>query len=260
MTDPIPTLHQSSEVRPGRTWRVGTQIPDVELVELLDAKVVRIRSVDLFRGRRVALFALPGAFTPTCSSEHVPGYVRMLDQLQDAGVTEVICLSVNDPYVMEAWQRAEKAQSLRFISDPYGDFTAGMGMLVDNRDAALGKRSWRYSVLVDNGLIEAMFVERDVPGDPFEVSGAETMMKHLKPDYVTPRPAFMLARHGCPHCARAKQLLKERGIPFEAVHLSDEFTMQGVKAASGATTVPQVFIDGRLIGGADQLQQHFSSH
>jgi glutaredoxin-like protein len=258
MKDGIPTLHPSPDAGPARTARVGTPIPDVELVELVDSKVVRHRSVDLFRGRRVALFALPGAFTPTCSSEHVPGYVRRLSELQGAGIAEVICLSVNDPYVMEAWQRAEKAQSLRFISDPYGEFSAAMGMLVDNREGALGKRSRRYSLLADNGLIEAMFIERDVPGDPFEVSGAETMMKHLKPDYEPPRPAFVLARHGCPHCARAKQLLKERGIPFEVVHLSDEFTMQGVKAASGAATVPQVFIDGKLIGGADQLEQHFS--
>jgi glutathione-dependent peroxiredoxin len=261
MTDSTPALHpQPFEVRAPRTSRVGMQIPDVELVELIDAKVVRLRSVDLFRNRRTALFALPGAFTPTCSSEHVPGYVRGLSQLQDAGIAEVICLSVNDPYVMEAWQRAEKAQSLRFISDPYGEFTAAMGMLVDNRDASLGKRSWRYSMLVDNGVVEAMFVEREVPGDPFEVSGAETMMKYLRPGYETPRPAFMLARHGCPHCARAKQLLKDRGIPFEAVHLGEEFTMQGVKAASGSATVPQVFIDGVLIGGADQLTQYFSSH
>src|ERR1700728_1008426 len=120
MTDGTPALHQQPFVRPARTSRVGMQIPDVELVELIDAKVVRLRSVDLFRNRRTALFALPGAFTPTCSSEHVPGYVRGLSQLQDAGIAEVICLSVNDPYVMEAWQRAEKAQSLRFISDPYG--------------------------------------------------------------------------------------------------------------------------------------------
>jgi glutaredoxin-like protein len=86
------------------------------------------------------------------------------------------------------------------------------------------------------------------------------MLKHLRPDFQAPRPAFMLARHGCPHCARAKQLLEENGLPFEAIYLGEEFTMQGVKAASGAKTVPQVFIDGALIGGADQLEKYFSSH
>jgi glutaredoxin-like protein len=230
----------------------------VELVELVDAKLKRLRSAELFRGRKVVLFALPGAFTPTCSSEHVPGYVRMLAQLQQAGIAEVICLAVNDPYVMEAWQRAEHAQSLRFISDPYGEFTAAMGMLVENRDASLGKRSWRYSMLVDNGVVRAMFIEREVPGDPFEVSDAQTMMRHLRPGYETPRPAFVLARHGCPHCARAIKLLQERGIPYEAVYLGEQLSMQGVKAASGAATVPQVFIDGQLIGGADQLERHFA--
>lgn len=241
-----------------RTSRVGSQIPDTELVELRDGKLLRTRASDLFRGRRIVLFALPGAFTPTCSTTHVPGYVTLLKELRQAGIDDVICLSVNDPYVMEAWQREEKAQELHFMSDPFGEFTQAMGMSVDNRDTALGARSWRYSMLVENGVIKTMFIERDVPGDPFEVSGAETMLKYLRPEYKVRNPALMLARHGCPHCARAKELLKNRGIAFEAVHLGDELTMRGVKAASGVATVPQIFIDGRLIGGAEQLAEYLA--
>ena len=243
-----------------RTSREGARVPDVELAELRDGNVKRMSSAELFRGRRVILFALPGAFTPTCSTAHVPGYVARLKDFHAAGIDDVVCLSVNDPFVMEAWQRSEKAQGVRFVADPYGEFTQAMGMSVDHRDASLGTRSWRYSMLVDDGKIEKMFIEPDVPGDPFDVSDAETMFKYLRPNQKTLGPAFMLARHGCPHCARAQELLKGRGIDFEAIYLGDELTMQGVKAASGAATVPQVFFDGKLVGGADQLSEDLAQH
>ncbi|MBC7983540.1 MAG: redoxin family protein, partial [Candidatus Obscuribacterales bacterium] len=207
------------------------------------------------RGRRVVVFALPGAFTPTCSTAHVPGYVARLKDLHEAGIDDIVCLSVNDAFVMEAWQRSEKAEGVHFVADAFGEFTQAMGMSVDHRDASLGMRSWRYSMLVDNGKIEKMFIEPDVPGDPFQVSDADTMLKYLRPDQKSLGPVMMLARHGCPHCGRAKALLKERGIPFEAIHLGDELTMQGVKAASGTATVPQIFIDGKLIGGGDKLAE-----
>jgi glutaredoxin-like protein len=241
-----------------RVTRVGSQVPGVELAELRDGNVKRVSSAELFGGRRVVLFALPGAFTPTCSTAHVPGYVARLKDFRQAGIDDVVCLSVNDPYVMDAWQRSEKAEGLHFVADPHGEFTEAMGMSVDHRDASLGTRSWRYSMLVDNGKIEAMFIEPDVPGDPFEVSDADTMFNYLRPDQKSTGIAFMLARQGCPHCARAKDLLTRRGIPFEAIYLGDELTMQGVKAASGAATVPQVFIEGRHIGGADQLADYLT--
>jgi glutaredoxin len=110
-------------------------------------------------------------------------------------------------------------------------------------------------MLVDDGTIEKMFIEPDVPGDPFEVSDADTMWKHLRPNSKGAGSAFVLARHGCAHCARAKELLERHGIVYDAVYLGEELTMQGVKAASGAATVPQVFIEGRLVGGADELTE-----
>ena len=243
-----------------RPSRAGTKVPDAELAELRDGGVKKLRSAELFRGRRVILFALPGAFTPTCSTAHVPGYVSRLKDFRAAGIDDVVCLSVNDPFVMEAWQRSEKAEGIRFVADPYGEFTQAMGMAIDHRDASLGIRSWRYSMLVDDGRIETMFIEPDVPGDPFEVSDADTMWNYLRPNQPGMGTAFMLARHGCPHCARAKEALTRRGIAFEAVHLGDELTMQGVKAAAGAATVPQVFMQGKLVGGADQLIEYLSSH
>ena len=242
-----------------RETRAGSKIPAVELSEFRDGTMRKLSSTELFKGRKVVLFALPGAFTPTCSTAHVPGFVAKLKDFKNAGIDDVVCLSVNDPFVMDAWQQAEKAEGLRFVADPYGAFTEAMGMSIDHRDAGLGVRSWRYSMLVNDGTIDSMFIEPDVPGDPFEVSDADTMWKHLRPNEKSQGSAFMLARHGCPHCARAKALLEKSGITFEAIYLGDELTMQGVKAASGAATVPQIFIQGKLIGGADQLTDYLST-
>jgi glutaredoxin-like protein len=134
-----------------------------------------------------------------------------------------------------------------------------MGMSIDHRDAGLGVRSWRYSMFVNDGVVEKMFIEPDVPGDPFEVSDADTMMKYLRPNQKSMGPVLMLARHGCPFCARAKEMLSARGVSYDAVYLGDELTMQGVRAASGAAKVPQVFVDGKLIGGSDQLEKYLGS-
>jgi peroxiredoxin/glutaredoxin len=232
----------------------------VELAELADGQVKKYGSRELFNGRKVILFALPGAFTPTCSTAHVPGYVAHLKDFRDAGVDDIVCLSVNDPYVMEAWQKSEKAQGIHFVADPFADFTLAMGMAIDHRDNLLGTRSWRYSMLVNDGKIEKMFIEPDVPGDPFEVSDADTMLKYLAPGRKEIGPVLMLARHGCQYCAKAKQMLSDRSIAFDAIYLGDELTMQGVKAASGAAKVPQVFVDGKLVGGSDQLEKFLSAN
>jgi glutathione-dependent peroxiredoxin len=236
--------------------REGSRIPDVDLYLFRDGAAKRVTAAELFGGRRVLVFALPGAFTPTCSTAHVPGYVARANDFRKADIDDIICLSVNDPYVMNAWQDAEKARGITFAADPEGEFTREMGMLVDKREAGLGMRSWRYSMLVNDGKIEKMFVEPQVSGDPFEVSDAETMLKYLRPKQTGPGAILMLARHGCPHCRRAKELLNDRGLAFEAVHVGDELTMRGVAAAAGKALVPQIFVDGKLIGGADQLAQH----
>jgi peroxiredoxin/glutaredoxin len=238
-----------------RNSREGAKVPEAKLAELQEGKVRHLSGSELFNGKRVIVFALPGAFTPTCSTAHVPGYMAHLQDFRDAGIDDIVCLSVNDPFVMEAWQRSEKAQGIHFVADPFAEFTQAMGMAIDHRDDALGTRSWRYSMLVDNGKIEKMFIEPDVPGDPFEISDADTMLKYVNPNRKSMGPVLMLAREGCPYCAKAKEMLKERRIPFEAVHLGDELTMQGVQAASGQAKVPQVFIDGKLIGGSDQLAE-----
>src|SRR5690606_31476126 len=109
----------------------------------------------------------PGAFTPTCSSEHLPRYKELAPVFQREGVDSVICLAVNDPFVMNVWAVDQRAEHIVFIPDGNGEFTEGMGMLVDKNDLGLGKRSWRYSMLVKDGVIKKMFIEPEEPGDPF---------------------------------------------------------------------------------------------
>ena len=236
--------------------REGNKVPEVDLADMQNGEARSVPSTELFDGRRVILFALPGAFTPTCSTAHVPGYIALLREFKQAGIDDVICLSVNDPYVMHAWQETEKAQGIHFVADPFAEFTMAMEMTVDHRASLLGVRSWRYSMLVEDGTIRKMFIEPAEGEDPFKVSDAETMLRYLSPDRKTFGPVLMLARHGCPYCQKAKALLKERGIPFEAVHLGEELTMRGVKAASGVATVPQVFIEGKQVGGFEQLEDY----
>jgi peroxiredoxin/glutaredoxin len=232
----------------------GQRVPDARLAEMTEGGEVRAVSSRALLGHgRKILFALPGAFTPTCSTAHVPGYVALLNELKSAGIDDVVCLSVNDPYVMQAWQQSEQAQGIHFVADPFAEFTTAMNMAVDHRETLLGTRSWRYSMVIEDGTIEKMFIEPEEGDDPFKVSDAETMLRYLRPGHRGLGPVLMLARHGCPYCHRAKALLTERGIRFDVVHLGDELTMQGVKAASGGTTVPQIFVNGELIGGSDQL-------
>jgi len=139
---------------------------------------------DVFKGKKIVLFALPGAFTPTCSSTHLPGYETAYEEFKTLGVDDVYCLSVNDAYVMFQWGKAQGVDKVRLLPDGSGEFTRQMGMLVKKNDVGYGERSWRYSMFVDDGEIKKMFVEPgfmdDCPADPFEVSDAPTMLEYLK--------------------------------------------------------------------------------
>lgn len=139
---------------------------------------------DLFANRRVALFAVPGAFTPTCSSNHLPGYEAAYAELCDLGLDEVYCLSVNDSFVMNAWFKQLGIQNVKAIPDGSGDFTRQMGMLVHKDNLGFGDRSWRYSLVAKNGVVEKMWIEPgygdNSPTDPFTISDAVTMIKWLE--------------------------------------------------------------------------------
>ncbi len=139
---------------------------------------------DIFAGKKVVVFSLPGAFTPTCSSNHLPRYEELYDEFKAQGVDTIVCVSVNDAFVMFQWGQKVGANNVFLLPDGNGEFTRKMGMLVDKSNLGFGMRSWRYSMLVNNGAIEKIFVEPDFgdncPIDPFEVSDADTMLAYLK--------------------------------------------------------------------------------
>ncbi len=211
---------------------------------------------EIFAGKTVAVFSLPGAFTPTCSSTHVPRYNELADALKENGVDEIVCISVNDGFVMSEWALDQKAENITFIPDGNGDFTDGMGMLVDKDDLGFGKRSWRYSMLVKDGIVEKMFIEPQKPGDPFEVSDADTMLEYINPQATKPKSVVVFSRHGCPFCIKAKGMLREAGMKFDEVFVYDQISLMGLRAVSGRETVPQVFIDGQHIGGSEDLEEY----
>ncbi len=141
-------------------------------------------SDEVFKGKRVVLFGLPGAFTPTCSSTHVPGYEHLYADLKGLGIDEIYCLSVNDAFVMHQWAKHLDVKHVRMLPDGNTDFTRGMGMLVKKLNLGFGERSWRYSMVVKDGVIEKQFVEPgfgdNAQDDPFEVSDAHTMRNYLE--------------------------------------------------------------------------------
>src|SRR5207253_2404514 len=122
------------------------------------------------------------------------------------------------------------------------------GMLVDKGDLGFGKRSWRYSMLVRDGVVEKMFIEPEKPGDPFEVSDADTMLKYINPGAKAPEPVTIFTKPGCPFCAKAKALLDDRGIVYEEVTMGKGITSSTLRAVSGSGTAPQIFMGGKLIG------------
>ena len=143
-----------------------------------------LTSDEIFKGKRVVLFALPGAFTPTCSTSHLPRYEELYDDFRALGVDAIVCLSVNDAFVMYQWGRSQEAERVFLLPDGNGEFTRKMGMLVDKTNLGFGMRSWRYSAYVVDGEIEQRFVEAgfadNCPDDPFAVSDADTMLEYLK--------------------------------------------------------------------------------
>jgi len=143
-----------------------------------------LTSEEIFKGKRVIVFSLPGAFTPTCSTSHLPRYEELYDAFKEQGIDQVICLSVNDAFVMYQWGKTQNAKNVFLLPDGNGEFTRKMGMLVDKSNLGFGYRSWRYSMVVDDGTIEKAFIEEDFsdncPIDPFETSGADTMLEYLK--------------------------------------------------------------------------------
>ena len=236
----------------------GKHVPQVTFRTRQGGQWKDVTSAELFNNRTVVVFSLPGAYTPTCSSSHLPRYNELAPTFRKLGVDDIVVVSVNDAFVMSEWQKDQHAPNITFIPDGNGAFTDGMGLLVDKSDLGFGKRSWRYSMLVKDGVVEKMFIEPEKEGDPFEVSDADTMLSHIAPREKAPEPVTIFAKAGCPHCARAKALLEKNGLVYEEVELGKGITSSTLRAVSGAGTTPQVFIGGKLIGSADDLEKYFA--
>src|SRR6185295_14560540 len=225
-----------------RMNREGQKVPQVTFRTRSGNDWKNVTSSDIFKGRTVVVFSLPGAFTPTCSSTHLPRYNELAPAFFASGVDSIVCISVNDAFVMNEWAKDQEAGNVILVPDGNGEFTAGMGMLVDKSDLGFGKRSWRYSMLVRDGVVEKMFVEPEKTGDPFEVSDADTMLAHVNPRARKPDQVAIFTREGCGFCARAKALLKEHGYDYAEITLPHQQRSRVVGAITGETSVPQVFI------------------
>jgi len=240
----------------------GQTVPSVTWVHRINNQWAKLTSDEVFKGRRVVVFSLPGAFTPTCSSSHLPRYEELAETMKKAAnIDDIYCISVNDTFVMNEWAKDQDIQYVKLIPDGNGEFTEKLGFLVDKKDLGFGKRSWRYSMFVDNGVIKKFFCEPVKEGDPFEVSDADTMLDYLAPNTVRPKVCTIFARVGCPYCAKAKALLQSKGIKYEEITVARHgLTSRTLRAVAGASTVPQVFIDGKCIGGSEALEKYFAEN
>jgi peroxiredoxin len=158
------------------TIAVGDKLPDVKLVKATQEGPEAVQSADYFAGRRVALFSVPGAFTPTCSAKHLPGFVEKAADLKAKGIDEIACTAVNDPFVLGAWNKAGGSDDVTMLADGNGDFAEALGLTMDGSAFGLGKRGQRFSMVVNDGTVEQLNVEG--PGE-FKVSSADYMLEQL---------------------------------------------------------------------------------
>ncbi len=224
----------------------------------IGGKLETVNEAEIFKGKKVVLFGLPGAFTPTCSSSHLPRYEELYDAFKAQGVDEVYCLSVNDGFVMDAWAEDQGLKKVKMLPDGNAELTKQVGMDVMKEDLGFGLRSWRYSMLIEDGVITKHFIEPDKEGDPFEVSDADTMIKFLKNDVVLPASVTIFTKKNCPFCKDAKALLEERGYMYNEVELNDARRQRVLSGITGKMrpTSPQIFINGELVGGFDNLKKY----
>ena len=158
------------------TIKVGDKLPDVKLVKATEAGPEAVQSADYFAGKKVALFSVPGAFTPTCSARHLPGFVDKAEELKAKGVDEIVATSVNDPFVLGAWNEAAGSADITMLADGNSEFAEALGLTTDLSGFGLGKRGQRWSAIVEDGVVKELNVE--APGD-FSVSSAEHLLSQL---------------------------------------------------------------------------------
>ncbi len=156
--------------------KIGDSIPEVTLKVLGGKGPQDITTKEIFSGKKVVMFAVPGAFTPTCSAAHLPSFVVNADKIKAKGVDSIVCVSVNDPFVMEAWGKGQNAEEIMMVADPAGDLATAMGAEMDGSAFGLGKRSARYSLIAEDGKVTTLNMEK---GGAFEVSSGEGILEAL---------------------------------------------------------------------------------
>ncbi|ALC13555.1 peroxiredoxin [Sphingopyxis sp. 113P3] len=158
------------------TIATGDKLPEATLVKVTENGPEQVNAAEYFKGRKVALFSVPGAFTPTCSAKHLPGFVEKAEELKAKGIDEIACTAVNDAFVLGAWGKAGGADQITMLADGNGDFAKAVGLTMDGKAFGMGTRGQRYSMVVNDGVVEQLNVE--APGE-FKVSSADHMLEQL---------------------------------------------------------------------------------
>lgn len=237
--------------------RSNQLVPNVTFKVMEGGDWVEVTTKDIFAGRTVLVHSLPGAATPTCSTSHLPRYDELDSLFKSNGVDEVVCISVNDTFVMNAWKKELDIKNVRMIPDGNGEFTEKMGMLVDKSDLGFGMRSWRYSMLVKDSKIIKMFIEPNEPGDPFKVSDADTMLKYINKNAELPKSYSLITREGCGYCNKSKEILAKNNIQYHEIKRDSGVNAVALRGLTGMSTYPQLLIEGVLIGGYEEILKHF---
>ena len=236
----------------------GQKVPAINFKTRESDNWKTVTSHEIFNNKTIVVFSLPGAFTPTCSSTHLPRYNELAPTFFQNGVDEIVCISVNDAFVMNEWAKDQESQHIRLLPDGNGEFSEHLGMLVDKTDLGFGKRSWRYSMLVKDGVVEKTFIEPNVPGDPFEVSDADTMLNYINSKAQKPDQIALFTKEGCSFCAQAKDALAEAGLDYVELPLPHQTRTRILGAITGDRTAPQIFINGKHIGDQEALNKYLT--
>lgn len=205
---------------------------------------------ELFSGKRVVLFALPGAFTLTCSLLHLPGYEELYEEFKASGVDELYCLSVNDGFVMNAWAEKQEIKKVKMLPDALAKWTKSLNLEVES--AELGLRSKRYALIIDDKEIVESFIEED--NKNLGISSAKKVLQYLNPSIILPSNVVIFTFPECIHCFRAKEMLKTHGIKYSEQVFNKDFDFNTLKALGGGK-IPQIFIDGEHLGGESELKK-----
>lgn len=215
---------------------------------------------DVLHGKKVIIFGLPGAFTPTCSSSHLPRYEQLYDTFKAQGIDEIWCLAINDTFVMNAWAKHQGVSKVKMLPDGNGSITRILGMTTQKTDLGFGDRAWRFSILINNGVVEQHFIENpnSKEADPFEVSDADTMLNAINPIALKPTDVMVFTKTDCTFCLELKKALKSSNTPHTEIVLPDSSrnaTLRAILGPQANHTVPLAFINGSPFQGSQPIKK-----